>query len=247
MPPTSNDLFTSTKWDGSNETHNDYKIWMNKVSLWANTNDMAWIMKITKRLRKAPSFRRPGSRVPPIGEKFLDEAQAAAREELLAEIQRSADTDAGADADEQADDVTFDHKMAPSAVPDWDIDDPYDFADEDLASLLRGDGKKKVDLVASMHMLKLKRLAANLGKTAWNDISSLHVPDKAALGVLHSQIMAQELRSLNSKFVSALRNNLFGVKRFWLLPSRVSCVLLCPSLLLLLLLCFILLLVVDLS
>ena len=37
-----------------------------------------------------------------------------------------------------------------------------------------------------MHMLKLKRLATNLGKTAWNDISSLHVPDKAALGVLRS-------------------------------------------------------------
>jgi len=35
--------------------------------------------------------------------------------------------------------------------------------------------------------------------------------------------------------------------RFWFLPSRVSCVLLCPSLLLRLLLCFILLLVVDLS
>ena len=35
--------------------------------------------------------------------------------------------------------------------------------------------------------------------------------------------------------------------RFWLLPSRVSCVLLCPSLLLLLLLCCILLLLVDLS
>ena len=29
---------------------NDYKIWMNKVSLWANTNDMAWIIKIAKRL-----------------------------------------------------------------------------------------------------------------------------------------------------------------------------------------------------
>jgi len=93
-----------------------------------------------------------------------------------------------------------------SSKSDWDID-PYDFADEDLASLLRGDGKKKVDLVASMHMLKLKRLTTNLGKTAWNDISSLHVPDKAALGVLHSQIMVQEFRSLNSKFVSALRNN----------------------------------------
>jgi hypothetical protein len=35
--------------------------------------------------------------------------------------------------------------------------------------------------------------------------------------------------------------------RFWLLPSRVSCVLLCPSLLLLLHLCCILLLLVDLS
>ena len=35
--------------------------------------------------------------------------------------------------------------------------------------------------------------------------------------------------------------------RFWLLPSCVSCVLLCPSLLLFLLLCCILLLLVDLS
>ena len=35
--------------------------------------------------------------------------------------------------------------------------------------------------------------------------------------------------------------------RFWLLPSRVSCVLLYPSLLLLLLLCCILLLLVDLT
>ena len=35
--------------------------------------------------------------------------------------------------------------------------------------------------------------------------------------------------------------------RSWLLPSRVSCALLCPSLLLLLLLCRILLLSVDLS
>ena len=35
--------------------------------------------------------------------------------------------------------------------------------------------------------------------------------------------------------------------RFWLVPSRVSCVLLCPSLLLLLLLCCILVLLVDLS
>ena len=206
MPPTSNDLLTSTKWDGSNETHNDYKIWMNEVSLWANTNDMAWIMKIAKRLREAPSFRRPGSRAPPIGEKFLDEAQAA-REELLAEIQRSADTDAGADANEQADDMTFGHKIGPLAEPDWEID-PYNFADEDLGTLLRGDRKKKVHLVASIHMLNLKRLAANLGKATWNDISSLDVPDKAALGFLHSQIMAQELRSLNSKFVSALRNNL---------------------------------------
>jgi len=34
--------------------------------------------------------------------------------------------------------------------------------------------------------------------------------------------------------------------RFWLLPSRVSCVLLCPSLLLLLHRCCILLLLVDL-
>jgi len=66
--------------------------------------------------------------------------------------------------------------------------------------------------MVTMHMLKLQRLTANLGKTAWNDISSMHVPDMAALGVLHSQIMAQELRTLNRKFVSSLRNNIFGIK-----------------------------------
>ena len=52
-----------------------------------------------------------------------------------------------------------------------------------------------------MYMLNLQCLTAKLDKTAWNDLSSMHVPDKAALGVLHSQIMAQELRTLNSKFV----------------------------------------------
>ena len=72
--------------------------------------------------------------------------------------------------------------------------------------------EKKIDLVASMHMLKLQCLTAKLGKTAWNDLSSMHVPDMTALGVLHSQIMAQELRTLNSTFVSSLRNNLFGIK-----------------------------------
>ena len=51
-----------------------------------------------------------------------------------------------------------------------------------------------------MHMLKRQCLTTKLGKTAWNDLSSMHVPDKAALGVLHSHIMAQELRTLNSKF-----------------------------------------------
>ena len=77
-------------------------------------------------------------------------------EELLAEIQRSAETDAGEDPaeDEQADNVTFGHKMMYPAEPDWNVTSD-DFADEDLASLLRGDGKKKIDLVASMHMLKL--------------------------------------------------------------------------------------------
>ena len=74
------------------------------------------------------------------------------------------------------------------------------------------DGKKKIDLVASMHMRKLQCLTAKLGKTAWNGLSSIHVPDKAALGVLHSQITAQELRTLNSKLVSSLRNNLLGIK-----------------------------------
>ena len=63
-----------------------------------------------------------------------------------------------------------------------------------------------------MHMLKLQCLTAKLGKTAWNDLSSMHVPDKAALCVLHSQIMVQELRTLNSTFVSSLRNNLVGIK-----------------------------------
>ena len=77
---------------------------------------------------------------------------------------------------------------------------------------MKGDGKKKIDLVASMHMLKLQCLTAKLGKTAWNDVSSMHVPHTAALGVLHFQIMPQELRTLNSKFVSSLRNNLLGIK-----------------------------------
>jgi len=86
------------------------------------------------------------------------------------------------------------------AEPDWNVTSD-DFADEDFASLLRGDGKKKIDLLASIHMLKLQCLIAKLGKTAWNDLSSMHVPYKAALGVLHSQIMAQELRTLNSTFV----------------------------------------------
>jgi len=202
MPSTtSNDLNTSAKWDGSNETHHGYKAWMNDVSLWANNNQMAWIMKIAKRLQEAPNFSRPVSRAPPLREQFLDEAQAA-REELLAEIQKSAETDAGEDPaeDEQADNVTFGHKMMYPAEPNWNVTSD-DFADEDLASLLRGDGKKKIELVASMHMLKLQCQTAKPGKTAWNDLSSMHVPDNAALGVLHSQIMAQELRTLNSKFV----------------------------------------------
>jgi len=124
------------------------------------------------------------------------------REELLAEIRRSAETDVGAEPAEnqQADDVTFSHKMMHPAEPDWNVTSE-DFAD--LASLLRGDGKSKVDLGASMHMLKLQLL--KLGKTTWNDISSMHVPDKKALGVVHSQIMAQDIRTLNSKFVSSLR------------------------------------------
>ena len=96
--------------------------------------------------------------------------------------------------------MTFGHKMMYPAEPDWIITSD-DFADEDLASLLRGDGKKKIDLVASMHMLKLQCLTAKLGKIVWNDLSSMHVPDKASLGALHSQIMAQELRNLNSAFV----------------------------------------------
>jgi len=198
MPSTpSNDLNTSAKWAGSTETHDGYKAWVNAVSLWANNNQMAWIMKIAKRLQEAPNFRRPVSRAPPLREQFLDEAQAA-REELLAESQRSAETDASQDPaeDEQADDVTFGHKIMYPAEPDWNVTSD-DFADEDLASLLHGDGKKKID----MHMLKLQCLTTKLGKTSWNDLSSMHLPDKAALGVLHSQIMAQELRTLNSLFV----------------------------------------------
>jgi len=203
MPSTtSNDLNTSSKWDGSNETHDDYKAWVNDVSLWANNNQMAWIMKIAKRLQEAPNFRRHVFRVPPLRGQFLDEAQAA-REELLAEIQRSAETDAGEDPaeDEQADNVTFGHKMMYLTEPDWNVTSD-DFADEDFTSLLCGDGKKKIDLVASMHMLKIQCLTAKLGKTVWNNLSSMHVPDKAALSVLHSQIMAQELHTLNSTFDS---------------------------------------------
>jgi len=72
--------------------------------------------------------------------------------------------------------------------------------------------RKKIDLVASMHILKLQCLIAKLGKTAWNNLSSIHVPDKIVLSVLHSQIMVQELSTLNSQFVSSLWNNLFGIK-----------------------------------
>ena len=174
---------------------------MNKVSLWANNNDMAWIMKITERLQESTNFKCPVSR--PLGKQFLDEAQSA-RDELLAEIQGSAETDVGVEPAEnqQADDVNFGHKTIHQAEPDWNVTSE-DFADEDLASLLRGDGKSNVHLGAFMHMLKLQLLTAKLGKTAWNDISSMHVPDKAALGVLHSQIMAQELCTLNQKFVSS--------------------------------------------
>ena len=128
---------------------------MKEVSLWANNNDMAWIMKITKRLQEAINFRHPVSRAPPLCEKFLDEANAA-RQQLLAEIQRSAETDVGAEPaeDQQADDVTFGHKMMHPAEPDWNVTSE-DFADEGLASLLRGDWKSKVGLGASMHMLKI--------------------------------------------------------------------------------------------
>ena len=207
---TSNDLITSTKWNGSNKTHDVYKTWMKDVSLWANNNDMAWIMKITERLQESQNFKCPISR--PLGKQFLDEAQSA-RDELLAEIQRSAETDVCVEPAEtqQADDVIFGHKMMYPVEPNCNVT-TEDFTDKDLAALLRGDEKSKGDFVASMHMLKLQRLAAKLGKTAWNDISSMHVPDKAALGVLHSQIMAQELHTLKRKFVSSLRNNLFGTK-----------------------------------
>jgi len=146
-------------------------------------------MKIANRLQEAINIRRPVSRAPPLGEQFLDKAHAT-REELLAEIQRSAETDVSAEPAEnqQADDVNFGHKTIHQAEPDWNVTSE-DFADEDLASLLRGDGKSNVHLGAFMHMLKLQLLTAKLGKTAWNDISSMHVPDKAALGVLHFQIM----------------------------------------------------------
>jgi len=137
MPSTtSNDLKTSAKWDGSNETHDGYKAWVNDVSLWASNNQIAWIMKIAKRLQEAPNNRRPVSRAPPLREQFFDEVQAA-REELLAEIQRSAETDAGQDPaeDKQADSVTFGYKMMYPAEPDWNVTSD-DFADEDLSSLL---------------------------------------------------------------------------------------------------------------
>ena len=53
MPSTpSNDLNTSAKWDGSNETHDGYKAWVNDVSMWPNNNQMAWIMKIVKVFKK---------------------------------------------------------------------------------------------------------------------------------------------------------------------------------------------------
>jgi len=183
---------------------------VNDVNLWSNNNQMTWIMKITKRLQEASNFRRPISRGPPLSEQFLDEAQAA-REEILAKIQRFAETDAGEDPAEngQANNVTFSHEMMYPAESDWNVTSD-DFADEDLASLLRRDGKKKIDLVTSMHMLKVQCLTDKLGKTTWNDLSSMHVSDKATLSVLHSQIMAQEFCTLHSTFGSSLPTTISG-------------------------------------
>jgi len=61
-------------------------------------------MKITERLQESPNFKCPVSR--PLGKQFLNEAQSA-RDELLAEIQRSAETDVCVEPAEtqQADDV----------------------------------------------------------------------------------------------------------------------------------------------
>ena len=132
MPSTtSNDLNTSAKWDGSNTTHDGYKAWVNNLSLCANNNQMAWTMKIAKRLQEAPNFRRLVSRTPPLREQLLDKAQAACKE-LLTKIQRSAENDAGEDPaeDEQADNVTFGHKMMYQAEPNWNITSD-DFADKD--------------------------------------------------------------------------------------------------------------------
>jgi len=135
----------------------------------------------------------------------------AAHETLLSEIQRPADTDAGEEPDEdlQADNVTLGQKkmIQADSEPDWNIT-PDDFADEDLASLIHGDGKTKVELLAAMHMLKLQRLTSKLGKTVRNEVSSMRVKDDAAFDVLHSQIMAKELWFLNRKIVPTLRNNL---------------------------------------
>ena len=108
------------------KSHDRYKAWVNDVSLWANNNQMAWILKIAKSLQEAPNCRRPVSRAP--RQQFLDEVQAA-REELIAEIQRSAETDAGEDPaeDEQADDVTFGHKMMLKACKLRELEPPFVF------------------------------------------------------------------------------------------------------------------------
>jgi len=121
-----------------------YKVWVNDVSLWANNNQMAWIMKIVKRRQEAPNFRRPVSRAPPL----LDEAQTDC-EELLAEIQGSAETDAGEDPaeDEQADNVTFGHKMMYPAEPNWNVIS-NDFVDKDLSSTRRW---KEKDRLGGIH------------------------------------------------------------------------------------------------
>ena len=109
---------------------------------------MAWVMKIAKRLQEAPNFTRPVSRAPPLREQFFDEVQAA-REELLAEIQRSAETDAGQDPaeDKQADSVTFGYKMMYPAEPDWNVTSD-DFADEDLSATRRS---KEKDRLGGLH------------------------------------------------------------------------------------------------
>ena len=92
---------------------------------------------------------------------------------------------------------------------------PEDFAVDEMLLLLDGatapkSGCKQDNLQTTMNVLRNRLLMKECGKS-WNDFNAQGLPNKEALADMHDQMLQTELRSLNRKFVAALRNNLFGL------------------------------------